>query len=55
MDKGIMLATLDSLATVLGSYSLALCGNSDVELSGFDDADCRSSNDITVKILPVYR
>lgn len=55
MNKGIMLAPFDSLATVLGPCSLARCGKSDVELSGFDNADCRSSNDVTVKILPVYR
>jgi hypothetical protein len=50
-----MLSALDSVVTVVGFCSLARCGSNDVELSGFDNADCRSSSDITVKILPVYR
>ena len=55
MVKGIMLSALDSVVTVVGPCSLSRCGNSDVELLGFDNADCCSSNDITAKNLSVNR
>jgi len=39
MNTGIMLSALDSVASVLGSCSVAGCGKKDVELSGFDNAE----------------
>jgi len=41
MDKGITLSPLDSVASVLGSCAMTSCGNYDLELSGFDNADSR--------------